>query len=88
MCNKIIKLMKIIPKIILYTIAIILLSIALGAKVDSKVERPRSGEITIKNRAKVMAIPYGISGKIKVMNPVYKEKVTFKSNLDLNDRHE
>ena len=85
MCKKTIKLMKIIPKIILYTVIILFLSIALDEKVDSKIEQPMPRAIITKNQTKVRAAPYGISGKIQIKNPIYKEKITLNSNLKLDN---
>jgi hypothetical protein len=84
MCKKRINLMKIILKIILYAVIILFLSIVLDEKADSKTEQAIPKVSTFTSRTKVRAIPYDICGKIKIKNPVYKEKIALNSNLELD----
>ena len=84
MCKKRINLMKIIPKIALYAAIILFLSISLDKKDDSKAEPPRSSVVVNKSQMKVGLTPYGMSGKAKVKNPIYVERITLNSSLGLD----
>jgi hypothetical protein len=84
MCKKRIKLMKIIPKIVLYAAIILLLSISLDERAGSQVEPSKANATSIKRQTKIEAAPYNMVGKIKVENPVYKEKIVINSNLKLD----
>jgi len=84
MCKKRIKLMKIIPKIVLCTSIILLLSISLDKKVGSQVESPKANVAPIKRQIKIEVAPYSMVGKIQVKNPVYKERVAINSSLELD----
>ena len=75
MCKKRINLMKIIPKIALYTMIILFLSISLDEKAGSQVESPKINIAPNKSRMKVEVMPYGISDKIRVKHLIYKEKI-------------
>ncbi len=76
--------MKIIPKIALYAAIILFLSISLDEEAGSQAGPPETNAVLIKNQAKVRAVPYSISGKIKIKNPIYKEKIALNSNLELD----
>ena len=75
--------MKIIPKIALYAVIILFLS-TLNEKADSQTEPPKSNAVISKSRTKVEVVPYSMSGKIKIKNPIYIEKITLNSNLGLD----
>ena len=74
--------MKIIPKIILYTIIIVFLFISLDYKADSKMESPKTDTFISKGGVKVETIPYSISGKVQIKNPVYKERIFISPDLE------
>jgi len=82
--------MKIIPKIVLYAAIIALYATAipffytLDKKADSQVGSPKSSAIISKSRVKAGVVPYRMSDKIKIKNPIYIEKITLKSNLELD----
>ena len=76
--------MKIIPKIALYAVMILLLSISLDRKTDSQAEPPKPAITSNKSQSSFKAAPYSIGSKIKIKNPVYTERVVINSNLELD----
>lgn len=74
--------MKIILKAALYVIAVLFLSISIGSEADSKIESTKPSSPLLKSRINVKSAPYGISGKAKISNPIYVEKITLSSSLE------
>lgn len=76
--------MKIILKIALYTAIILFLSISSDEEAGSRTELPKTSAVITKSQAKVETIPYYISSKIRIKNPIYKEKIALNSSLEIN----
>ena len=75
--------MKIILKIALYAVVILSLS-SLNEKAEFQEELPKPNAVIKKSRTKISVIPYGMNNTIKIKNPIYTERVTLKSNLELD----